>query len=277
MENLKEQEERKLINEQNKIKEGNLKKEVQLKHVNSLKDQLEIIKNKFSEIFDLLDISDCNQIANKIDELESSKLSLLDLKETQKKEIDKIKGEIDELRNKIGNIFYINKHIKYIERYLFSDNHLSNINDSSCLSKSIGNKVISLKEQHLMEEYEKLLNSRNNDKDSKLNQLNKFNKILLKISFTISRIIFQFGNKMSDELSSSSSLSESLKFIALKLEKCLTFLQSENLNNFEEKLSKIKNDQNDSIIISKQDIEPPEWLRLKITKYKSSEDVDKND
>ena len=142
------------------------------------------------------------------------------------------------------------------------------------LSSDLLSQEKSIKAQHIMEEFEKLLNSKTNEYQKKLNRLNKLNKTMLQISFTISRILFQFGNKSPKDLKASSSLTESLKFIGLKLEKCITFLQSEKMNNLEENLRLVSMDQNDSIIISKDDTEPPEWLRIKISKYKSQETVE---
>jgi hypothetical protein len=130
------------------------------------------------------------------------------------------------------------------------------------------------KELHIMEEYEKLLNAKTNEKQQSVAQLSQLSKIMLKVSFTISRILFQFGNEDSSMLSDSLSFEEALQFISVKLEKCLTFLHSENVNGVKDKLAQVDNDLNDSIVISKDDKEPPEWLRLKISKYKSQETME---
>ena len=97
---------------------------------------------------------------------------------------------------------------------------------------------------------------------------------MLKVSFTISRILFQFGNEENSVLTDSSSFEDALKFISVKLEKCLTFLHSEKINGVRDQLAQVDDDLNDSIVISKDDKEPPEWLRLKISKYKSQETME---
>ena len=125
-----------------------------------------------------------------------------------------------------------------------------------------------------MEEYEKLLNAKNNERQQNLSQLSHLNKIMLKVSFTISRILFQFGNDDNSILRDSSCFEEALKFISIKLEKCLTFLHSEKINGVKDKLAQVDDDLNDSIVISKEDKEPPEWLRLKISKYRSQETME---
>ena len=130
---------------------------------------------------------------------------------------------------------------------------------------------MSPKEQHILEEYEKLLNAKNNEKQQSISQLGKLSKTMLKVSFTISRILFQFGNEENSVLTDSSSFEDALKFISVKLEKCLTFLHSEKINGIRDQLAQVEDDLNDSIVISKDDKEPPEWLRLKISKYKSQE------
>ena len=125
-----------------------------------------------------------------------------------------------------------------------------------------------------MEEYEKLLNTKTNERQQSLSQLNQLSKTMLKVSFTISRILFQFGNESNSILSDTSSFEEALKFISVKLEKCLTFLHSEKINGIKDQLAEVDVDINDSIVISKEDKQPPEWLRLKISKYKSQETIE---
>lgn len=154
--------------------------------------------------------------------------------------------------------------------YLFTD--LQSGQRGSSQDEVLGQ--LSPKDQHIMEEYEKLLNAKTNEKLQNLSQLRQLSKTMLKVSFTISRILFQFGNEDSSILSGSSSFEDALKFISVKLEKCLTFLQSEKINGIKNKLAEVENDLNDSIVISKEDKQPPEWLRLKISKYKSQETME---
>lgn len=125
-----------------------------------------------------------------------------------------------------------------------------------------------------MEEYEKLLNAKTNEKLASVAQLRALSKTMLKVSFTISRILFQFGNEANSVLDDSSSFEGALKFISVKLEKCLTFLQTEKIDGIKHKLAEVDDDLNDSIVISKEDKQPPEWLRLKISKYRSQETME---
>ena len=136
---------------------------------------------------------------------------------------------------------------------------------------SVSNKETGInltpKELHIMEEYEKLLNSKTNEKQQSVSQLSDLSKMMLKVSFTISRILFQFGNEDSSMLNDSSSFEEALKFISIKLEKCLTFLHTENVNGIKDKLAQVEDDLNDSIVISKEDKQLFELLLLIIWIY----------
>lgn len=157
--------------------------------------------------------------------------------------------------------------------YLFTDlERLTSLKSKENVEETF--KEPSVKEQHIMEEFEKLLNHKRNQYEHKIGGVNKLSKVMLKISFTISRILFQFGNDTQKEFDETAGLSESLKFIGSKLEKCMTFLQSEKLTNMEDKMKMVDQDLNDSMIIDKGDIEPPAWLRLQITKYKSRETLE---
>ena len=160
------------------------------------------------------------------------------------------------------------------EVFLFTDmQRLGSLKETS-LSKSpflSMKKGPSLKDQHIIEEYEKLLNYKRNEHKSKLNQLAGLSRGLLSVSITISRILFQFGNDLIDDHSEQQSLTKSLRLIFGKLEKCLTFLGSDKANRVAERLACVEDDLNDSIIIEKEDMQPPEWLRIKISKYRSQE------
>ena len=114
--------------------------------------------------------------------------------------------------------------------------------------KETDSAKLSPKDQHILEEYEKLLNSKNNERQQCVSQLGKLSKTMLKVSFTISRILFQFGNQENAVLTDSSSFEEALKFISVKLEKCLTFLHSEKVNGVRDQLAQVDEDLNLSLI-----------------------------
>lgn len=160
------------------------------------------------------------------------------------------------------------------EVFLFTDMQRLNSLKSQ---NEIGNPISgfsqshSAKDQHIIEEYEKLLNSKKNEQKTKLKHLASLSRCLLSVSITISRILYQFGNDPIEEDPGQQNLKDSLKLIFGKLEKCLTFLSSDKTNKVAERLAEVEGDFNDSIIIEKDNIEPPEWLRLKISKYKSQE------
>ena len=86
-----------------KMKDSQLKNRAQMQQIENLRNSVEEIENKIMEIKDLVDSKDQGEVLNKIQQIESSKKSLEDLKRTYQVDINNINKKIEQLREKIGN------------------------------------------------------------------------------------------------------------------------------------------------------------------------------
>lgn len=86
-----------------KMKDSQLKNRAQMQQIENLRNSVEEIENKILEIKDLVDSKDQGEVLNKIQQIESSKKSLEDLKRTYQVDIDSINSKIEQLREKIGS------------------------------------------------------------------------------------------------------------------------------------------------------------------------------
>ena len=79
-----------------------MKNRAQIQQIERLQISVEGLENKISEIQVLVDSQTHGEVLTKIQQIESSKKSLEDLKSTYQKDIKSIKSKIDDLREKIG-------------------------------------------------------------------------------------------------------------------------------------------------------------------------------
>ena len=88
--------------ENQKMKDSQMKNRAQMQQIENLRNSVEDIENKILEIQDLVDSKEKGEVLIKIQQIESSKKSLEDLKQTYQKDINSINSKIETLREKIG-------------------------------------------------------------------------------------------------------------------------------------------------------------------------------
>ena len=84
------------------MKDSQLKNQAQIQQIERLQVSVEELENKISSIKDLVDSKHQTDVLSKIQQIESSKKSLEDLKQTYQKDIREIKSKIEGLREQIG-------------------------------------------------------------------------------------------------------------------------------------------------------------------------------
>lgn len=101
------QEKQKKHQREHKMKESQLKNKAQIQQIQNLKDELVKLRSKLEEVTVLLDIKTHRRVLIKIQQIDSSKMSLEDLKKGYQIEIDEVRAQIEQLRQKIGENFHL--------------------------------------------------------------------------------------------------------------------------------------------------------------------------
>lgn len=111
----KDAEEQKQMEEREKellmlrMQESQIKNKAQIQQIRQLSETFQSLSDKIETIKFLLDVKENEEVLNKIQQLDSSKQSLEDLKRGYQKDISEINAEIDGLREKIGADFNVQK------------------------------------------------------------------------------------------------------------------------------------------------------------------------
>lgn len=101
-EEQKQKEEREKEMMMQKMKESQIKNMAQIQQIKQLTDTFQKMTQKINRIKFLLDVKENEEVLYKIQQLDSSKQSLEDLKKGYLQAINTINTEIDSLREKIG-------------------------------------------------------------------------------------------------------------------------------------------------------------------------------
>lgn len=88
-----------------RMQESQIKNKAQIQQIRQLSETFQSLAEKIETIKFLLDVKENEEVLNKIQQLDSSKQSLEDLKRGYQKDISEINAEIDGLREKIGAVF----------------------------------------------------------------------------------------------------------------------------------------------------------------------------
>ena len=89
-----------------RMKESQIKNMAQIQQIKQLTETFHNLTAKIERIKFLLDVKENEGVLSKIQQLDSSKQSLEDLKKGYLQAIEKINREIDGLREKIGILYY---------------------------------------------------------------------------------------------------------------------------------------------------------------------------
>jgi DNA repair exonuclease SbcCD ATPase subunit len=84
------------------MKDSQMKNRAQIQQIERLQSSVRELEQKISDIQVLVDSQSHGEVLTKIQQIESSKKSLEDLKNTYLNDISSIKSKIEELREKIG-------------------------------------------------------------------------------------------------------------------------------------------------------------------------------
>jgi phage shock protein A len=88
------------------MKDSQLKNQAQVQQIERLQKSVQQLEQKIGNINDLVDSKNQGDVLNKIQQIESSKQSLEDLKQTYMRDIKNIKEKIEHLREQIGRTEY---------------------------------------------------------------------------------------------------------------------------------------------------------------------------
>lgn len=253
--------------QEEKYRETEKRKEEHLMHLEqkklrilNLQSDLLEYENKLESLQRRIHVTEESHILTKIHEHRSSKEALNDLKKGYVEDIEKLRDEINELRQ-IIEMSLLNE-AELVGQYK-GDSNRSQKNQGLIVEEvTMGESTIH--ENRLFENkllhMDQLIKDKNQELFSKTLEFRQLNQIILDSSSTISRIIYQLNPTLSKKIQiSQTNIVDLLTFVGLQLEKILSFMYIEgNLNN--------RNLDQDNSFTLERDADtinkPPTWLRI---------------